>query len=129
MLSDPKQREEYDAIRQMAHGGARFTAGGPGGNGGFEDIFSAFGGGGRQRVRFYTGGGVAHGGYAGAGADIDDLLVADVRGPPPARARRGARDGADPFCRLRRAARPAQGRRRPGADDAAASATPSRAPR
>ena len=47
VLSDPTQREEYDAIRQMAAGGARFTAGGPGsaGNGGFEDIFSAFGGG------------------------------------------------------------------------------------
>jgi len=44
VLSDPKQREEYDAIRQMAHGGARFRAGGPGGNGGFEDVFSAFGG-------------------------------------------------------------------------------------
>ena len=58
VLSDPKQREEYDAIRQMAHGGARFRAGGPGGNGGFEDVFSAFGGGagGGQRVRFSTGG-------------------------------------------------------------------------
>ena len=57
-FSDPTQREEYDAIRQMA-GGARFTAGGPGSarNGGFEDIFSAFGGGGGgQRVRFSTGG-------------------------------------------------------------------------
>ena len=30
VLSDPKQREEYDAVRQMAHGGARFRAGGPG---------------------------------------------------------------------------------------------------
>ena len=29
VLSDPTQREEYDAIRQMAAGGARFTAGGP----------------------------------------------------------------------------------------------------
>src|SRR6188768_894829 len=57
VLSDPKQREEYDAIRQMAHGGARFRAGGPGGNGGFEDVFSAFGGGGDgQRVRFSAGG-------------------------------------------------------------------------
>ena len=72
VLSDPKQREEYDAIRQMAHGGARFRAGGPGGNGGFEDVFSAFGGGGGgQRVRFNTGG-------AGGGAgqpDLDDLLA------------------------------------------------------
>ncbi|HYN30463.1 MAG TPA: DnaJ C-terminal domain-containing protein [Dermatophilaceae bacterium] len=68
VLSDPKQRQEYDAIRQMARGGARFTAGGPGGGGGggFEDLFSAFGGGGGgQRVRFSTGGGPAQPGYAG----------------------------------------------------------------
>ncbi|MDN5790816.1 MAG: DnaJ domain-containing protein [Micrococcales bacterium] len=62
ILSDPEQRKEYDAIRAMAHGGARFTAGGPGGAGGsgsFEDIFSAFGGAagpGGGRVRFDTGG-------------------------------------------------------------------------
>ena len=56
VLADPKQRQEYDAVRQMAHGGARFRAGGPGGAGGFEDVFSAFGGGGGQRVRFSTGG-------------------------------------------------------------------------
>jgi molecular chaperone DnaJ len=67
VLSDPEQRKEYDAIRAMAHGGARFTAGGPGGAGGasFEDLFSGFGGGG-QRVRFGTG---------GAGSpDLEDLL-------------------------------------------------------
>lgn len=78
VLSDTKQREEYDAVRQMAHGGARFTAGGPGGNGGFDDIFSAFGGGGGgSRVRFDTGGGGAsYGGYPGGGGgeDINDLL-------------------------------------------------------
>lgn len=68
VLSDPAQRQEYDAIRQMARGGARFTAGGPGGAGGFEDIFSAFGGGGGgQRVRFNTGG-------AGGNPDLSDLL-------------------------------------------------------
>ncbi|NLX00785.1 MAG: J domain-containing protein, partial [Actinomycetales bacterium] len=43
VLSNKEQRQEYDAIRQMARGGARFRAGGPGGGGGFEDIFSAFG--------------------------------------------------------------------------------------
>jgi len=77
VLADPKQREEYDAIRQMAHGGARFTAGGPGGaGGGFEDLFSAFGGGGGQRVRFSTGGQGAGfgGGYGGGDADLNDLL-------------------------------------------------------
>ena len=89
VLSDTKQREEYDAIRQMAHGGARFRAGGPGGgNGGFEDVFSAFGGGGGQRVRFNTGG------QGGAGQpDLDDLLSQMFGGA----AAGGARGGADPF--------------------------------
>ncbi len=44
VLSDPEQRKEYDAIRAMG-GGARFTAGG---QGGFEDVFSNFFGGGFQ---------------------------------------------------------------------------------
>jgi len=89
VLSDPKQREEYDAIRQMAHGGARFRAGGPGGgNGGFEDVFSAFGGGGGQRVRFNTGG------QGGAGQpDLDDLLAQMFGGGAAA----GGARGADPF--------------------------------
>ena len=92
VLSDPKQREEYDAIRQMAHGGARFRAGGPGGNGGFEDVFSAFGGGAGdgQRVRFSTSG------AGGAGQpDLDDLL-AQMFGGAAGGGARGAR-GADPF--------------------------------
>jgi molecular chaperone DnaJ len=89
VLSDPKQREEYDAIRQMAHGGARFRAGGPGGgNGGFEDVFSAFGGGGGQRVRFNTGGQ----GAAGQ-PDLDDLLAQMFGGGAAA----GGARGADPF--------------------------------
>jgi molecular chaperone DnaJ len=47
VLSDSEQRKEYDAVRAMG-GGARFTAGGPGQAGGFEDVFSnLFGGGGR----------------------------------------------------------------------------------
>ncbi|WP_309068625.1 DnaJ C-terminal domain-containing protein [Microbacterium sp.] len=40
VLSDPKQREEYDQLRAMGSG-ARFTAGG-GTAGGFDDVFSAF---------------------------------------------------------------------------------------
>lgn len=75
VLGDPEQRQEYDAVRQMAHGGARFTAGGPGaGTGGFEDIFSAFAGaggpgaGGGQRVRFSTAGGGAQ------GINLEDIL-------------------------------------------------------
>ena len=48
VLSDPKQREEYDRIRQMvAAGGFRAGPGGPGGFGGF----GGFGGGGGSRVR------------------------------------------------------------------------------
>jgi molecular chaperone DnaJ len=82
VLADPKQREEYDAVRQMSRGGARFTAGGPGGGGGFDDLFGAFSDGG-QRVRFSTGGPGFGGGYAGAGAgeaDINDLLAQMFRG-------------------------------------------------
>jgi len=96
VLADPKQREEYDAVRQMAHGGARFTAGGPGGgNGGFEDIFSAFGGGGGgSRVRFDTGGGPSYGGYPGGGdGDINDLLSQMFGGAAGGAAGRGGQAG------------------------------------
>ena len=81
VLSDAEQRKQYDAIRTMAGGGARFAAGpGGGGAGGFEDIFGAmFGGaapaGGGPRVRYSNGGGAGFedilgsmfGGGAGAG--------------------------------------------------------------
>src|SRR5699024_12619188 len=64
VLSDPKQRQEYEQLRAMGSG-ARFTAPGPGGGqGGFEDIFSGlFGqaGGGRQ-----AGFGDMFGGFGGA---------------------------------------------------------------
>ena len=45
VLSDKDQREEYDQIRAMGSGSARFQAPGAGGAGGFEDVFSRFGGG------------------------------------------------------------------------------------
>ncbi|XVX19873.1 DnaJ C-terminal domain-containing protein [Actinomycetota bacterium] len=71
VLSDPEERKQYDAVRAMSRGGARFTAGGPGGAGGagFEDIFSTMfsQGGGPQNVRFSTGGG-------GAQPDLEDIL-------------------------------------------------------
>ncbi|KQU68059.1 DnaJ C-terminal domain-containing protein [Phycicoccus sp. Root101] len=72
VLSDPEKRREYDAVRQMARGGARFTAGGPGGaagGGGFDDVFSSMfgGGGGGQRVRYSTGGG-------GGQPNLEDLF-------------------------------------------------------
>jgi molecular chaperone DnaJ len=91
VLSDPKQRQEYDAVRSMAHGGARFRAGAGGPGGGFEDIFSAFGGGGGgTRVRFDTGG--RPGGYPGGGdQDINDLLAQMFGGAA------GGRGQADPF--------------------------------
>ncbi len=59
VLSDPEHRKQYDALRAMAGGGARFAPGpGGGAGGGFEDIFGAmFGGGqpagaGGPRVRY-----------------------------------------------------------------------------
>jgi molecular chaperone DnaJ len=99
VLSDAEKRREYDAIRQMAHGGARFTAGGPGGGaGGFDDVFSSmFGGGGRgggARVRYSTGGGEE--------PDLEDILsgmfgggAGPAYGGAGFRAPQGPRRGAD----------------------------------
>ncbi len=85
VLSDPEQRQEYDAIRSMTGGGARFTAGGPGGNGGFEDIFSAFaGGGGGTRMRYSTGGGSPFAGGGGGEPDLEDILSMFGGGGGPA---------------------------------------------
>jgi molecular chaperone DnaJ len=77
VLSDAEQRQQYDAVRAMARGGARFTAGGggPGAAGGFEDVFGGlFGGaggaggsgGGPGNVRFSTSG--------PGGPSLEDLL-------------------------------------------------------
>ena len=50
VLSDPKQRQQYDAVRAMGGGGPRFQAGGAGG-GGFQDAFGGmFGGAGGARA-------------------------------------------------------------------------------
>ncbi|MGN7969707.1 DnaJ C-terminal domain-containing protein [Microbacterium sp. 22296] len=52
VLNDPEQREEYDQIRAMGSG-ARFSAPGAGGGGGFDDVFSRFGQGrGQQQPGF-----------------------------------------------------------------------------
>ncbi|MFN0281367.1 MAG: DnaJ C-terminal domain-containing protein [Kineosporiaceae bacterium] len=101
VLSDPEQRKQYDAVRAMARGGARFTSGGPGGgNAGFEDVFSnLFGGGGAApaggNVRFTTSGG-------GQGASFEDIMSMFGGGAGSAagagtgfRAPRGARRGED----------------------------------
>lgn len=73
VLSDPEQRKQYDAVRAMSRGGARFTAGGPGGGtpgAGFEDVFSTIFNAG-DGARFTTGGGF---GGRGEDPDLDDLL-------------------------------------------------------
>jgi molecular chaperone DnaJ len=75
VLSDPEQRQQYDAVRAMARGGARFTAGGPnGGAGGFEDLlsglFGATTGGRRGGVRFTTPGGAG----PNAAPNLEDIL-------------------------------------------------------
>ncbi|WP_345470464.1 DnaJ C-terminal domain-containing protein [Glutamicibacter ectropisis] len=75
VLADKEEREQYDAISAMGSG-ARFSAGGPGGapggQAGFEDIFSnLFGGGGSARSRggqpdfsdLFGGGGFGGGGF------------------------------------------------------------------
>ncbi|WP_217135762.1 DnaJ C-terminal domain-containing protein [Leucobacter chinensis] len=59
VLSDAEQREEYDQIRAMGAGGARFTSGGQG----FEDMFGGpFGGGG------------GHFSYQGAPGGFEDIF-------------------------------------------------------
>ncbi len=62
VLSDPEERQQYDAIRAMG-GGARFAPGGTGGGAGaagFEDLFGGLftGGGGRQSGGYSTSGGI-----------------------------------------------------------------------
>jgi len=57
VLSDPETRREYDQVRAMGSG-ARFTSGGPGGAGGFEDVFGGmFGGPGARRTSYQQQGG------------------------------------------------------------------------
>ena len=64
MLSDAGTRKEYDAVRAMSRGGARFTAG-SGPSGGFsDDVFSGFFS--RQSGRDRPGGG---------NVNMDDLLA------------------------------------------------------
>lgn len=77
VLSDPKQRQEYDAIRAMAGGRPRFA---PGGTGGFEDVFGGFGGfGGGPRVQYSQG-------------DFEDLLGGFMGGQGGFGAARKGRD-------------------------------------
>jgi molecular chaperone DnaJ len=81
VLADPEQRREYDQVRAMGSG-ARFTSGGRGQAGGFEDVFGGmFGQGGGPRTSHPQGGfddifgglfggggfGQSTGGFRGAG--------------------------------------------------------------
>lgn len=70
VLADPEQRQQYDAVRQMARGGARFGGGGAGGAGGFEDVFSSMFGGGGGGARTYSAGGAGQ-----QGLNLEDLLA------------------------------------------------------
>ncbi|MCU1639090.1 MAG: hypothetical protein JWL94_1737 [Microbacteriaceae bacterium] len=57
VLSDDEQRHEYDQMRAMGAGRARFTAGGGGQQGGFEDVFGGMFGGGAPRTSHSPSGG------------------------------------------------------------------------
>ena len=79
VLSDPEQRAEYDQVRAMGAGGARFTSAGPGGGQGFEDVFGGmFGGGGRGGQYAYQTGGQGF-------EDIFGMFGGGPRGPRPGR--------------------------------------------
>lgn len=74
VLSDAEQRKQYDALRAMAGGGARFSAGSGGSGAGFDDLFSEmFGQGGAApggtRVRYSTPGTSSQG-----GGGFEDIL-------------------------------------------------------
>jgi molecular chaperone DnaJ len=56
VLSDPDQRREYDQMRALGAGAPRFTAGGGGQPGGFEDVFGGMFGQGNQRTTRSAGG-------------------------------------------------------------------------
>jgi molecular chaperone DnaJ len=89
VLSDAEQRKQYDALRTMAGGGARFSAGSGGGSAGFDDVFgSMFGGaGGGARMRYST---------SGDTADLNDILSGVFGGRGGAfRGTRGPERGQD----------------------------------
>lgn len=65
VLADAEQRKQYDAIRAMGAGGARFASGPGGASGaGFEDLFGAFAGAGRGPA----------GGFGQGGINIEDIM-------------------------------------------------------
>jgi len=110
VLSDPEQRKQYDAIRSMARGGARFTAGGGGpssgaGGAGFEDLLGGlFGAGGGGMPGGRMPGGRMPYGAGGVGPEapifedmLNGLFTGQARGGGPAgfRPPRGPSKGMD----------------------------------
>ncbi|MEW6872554.1 DnaJ C-terminal domain-containing protein [Trueperella pyogenes] len=87
VLSNAEDRKQYDAIRSMAGGGARFSSGA----GGFEDIFSSFGGG---NVRFNSGGNATPG--------FEDILSQMFGGGAPQANSQGGFGGFGGFGSRRR---------------------------
>jgi molecular chaperone DnaJ len=74
VLSDAEQRQQYDAIRTMSRGGARFAPGGSGG-GGFEDLLGGLFSGGHPGAGHPGAGGRSASFRPGAGGvDLEDLL-------------------------------------------------------
>ena len=75
VLSNESDRKQYDAIRSLAGGGPRFSAGGAGGGAGFEDVFSQmFGGGGFGGAGSAGGSNVRFQSSGGGGAGFEDIL-------------------------------------------------------
>jgi len=76
VLGDPEQRQEYDQMRAMGPGRPRFTAGGGGQGGGFDDVFGGMFGAGGQRPGYSTAGTGGAGGAGGAGraGGFDDIF-------------------------------------------------------
>jgi molecular chaperone DnaJ len=72
VLNDPEERKQYDAIRAMGAGGARFASGpgGGAGGGGFEDLFGSMfsGAGGAGGTR------ASYGGAGAQGINMEDLF-------------------------------------------------------
>jgi molecular chaperone DnaJ len=89
VLSDPEERQQYDAIRAMG-GGARFSAGGAGGPGagGFEDIFGNLFG--QQAGRSSRAGGFGGGNVPPEFADLFGGFGGGGFQPQQAPPRRGA---------------------------------------
>lgn len=86
VLSDEAERKQYDAIRSMAGGGARFTSGSAGAGGpGFEDILSSM----------FGGASTAYTTRGGAEPDLDDLLR--MFGGQASPTRKNGRPGAFDF--------------------------------